>query len=61
MHRTLKAEATKPPGANAAAQQRKFNVFRQEYNEVRPHEALEMSTPTCGCFTVPSSTNSCRR
>ena len=45
MHRTLKAEATKPPGANAAAQQRKLNIFRQEYNEVRPHEALEMSTP----------------
>ena len=45
MHRTLKAEATKPPGANAAAQQRKLNHFRQEYNEVRPHEALEMSTP----------------
>ena len=45
MHRTLKAEATKPPGANAAAQQRKLNVFRQEYNEVRPHEALEMDTP----------------
>jgi transposase InsO family protein len=45
MHKTLKAEATKPPGANAAAQQRKFNDFRREYNEVRPHEALEMSTP----------------
>jgi putative transposase len=45
MHRTLKAEATEPPGTNAAAQQKKFNVFRQEYNEVRPHEALEMSTP----------------
>ena len=45
MHRTLKAEATKPPGANAAAQQRKLNVFRQEYNEVRPHESLEMDTP----------------
>jgi putative transposase len=45
MHRTLKAEATKPPGANPRAQQRKFNVFRHEYNEVRPHEALDMSTP----------------
>lgn len=45
MHKTLKDEATKPPGSNAQAQQRKFNVFRREYNEVRPHEALEMSTP----------------
>jgi transposase InsO family protein len=45
MHKTLKDEATKPPGANSRAQQRKFNAFRREYNEVRPHEALEMSTP----------------
>ena len=45
MHRTLKAEATKPPGANAAAQQGKLNDFRQEYNQVRPHESLEMDTP----------------
>jgi putative transposase len=45
MHKTLKAEATKPPAANAQAQQRKFNVFRKEYNEVRPHEALDMRTP----------------
>jgi transposase InsO family protein len=45
MHKTLKDEATKPPGATERAQQRKFNVFRQEYNDVRPHEALNMSTP----------------
>jgi putative transposase len=45
MHKTLKDEATKPPGGNGRAQQRKFNIFRREYNEVRPHEALEMSTP----------------
>lgn len=45
MHRTLKAEATKPAAANARAQQRKFNVFRQEYNEIRPHEALDMARP----------------
>ena len=45
MHKTLKDEATKPPGANSRGQQRKFNVFRREYNEVRPHEALDMNTP----------------
>lgn len=45
MHRTLKAETTKPPAANRQAQQRKFNTFRREYNEERPHEALDMSTP----------------
>lgn len=45
MHRTLKAEATQPPGSGPKEQQQKFDAFRREYNEVRPHEALEMSTP----------------
>jgi hypothetical protein len=46
MHRDLKAEATRPPGKSIQLQQRKFNNFRQEYNEIRPHEALEMKTPS---------------
>lgn len=45
MHRTLKAEATRPPAANHIAQQRRFNSFRREFNEERPHEALDMQTP----------------
>ena len=45
MHRTLKAETTRPPAANLAAQQRKFNAFRQEFNQQRPHEALDLETP----------------
>src|SRR5690606_26126692 len=45
MHRTLKAEATKPPAANIRAQQRKFNLFRAEYNDERPHEPLDMDVP----------------
>ena len=45
MHRTLKAEATRPPAANLAQQQRLFNRFRREYNEVRPHEGIELKTP----------------
>lgn len=35
MHRTLKAEATKPPAANRRAQQPKFNHFRSEFNGIR--------------------------
>ena len=46
MHRTLKAETTRPPAGNRQAQQRKFNRFIQEFNEVRPHEALDMATPS---------------
>lgn len=45
MHRTLKAETTKPPAATRRAQQERFNRFRQEYNEVRPHEALGQQPP----------------
>jgi putative transposase len=46
MHRTLKAETTRPPAANLAKQQRLFNSFRREYNEVRPHEGIELKTPS---------------
>jgi len=45
MHRTLKAETTRPPSANRSAQQRKFESFRREYNEERPHEHLNQKSP----------------
>lgn len=45
MHRTLKQETASPPAANWRAQQRAFDRFRREYNEERPHEALDMQTP----------------
>jgi transposase InsO family protein len=45
MHRTLKAEATRPPGFDIRGQQRKFNRWREEYNHERPHEALNQVTP----------------
>lgn len=45
MHRTLKAEATRPAAAAMAAQQRVFDRFRREYNTERPHEALGQATP----------------
>lgn len=45
MHRTLKAEATRPPATNCRTQQRTFNRFRDEFNNQRPHEALALATP----------------
>lgn len=45
MHRTLKAEATRPPRGSVGTQQRCFNAFRSEYNTVRPHEALRLDVP----------------
>jgi len=45
LHRTLKADATKPARATFAAQQRRFTTFQREYNEERPHEALGQQPP----------------
>ena len=45
MHRTLKAETTRPAAASLQAQQRRFNRFAHEFNFERPHEALEQNTP----------------
>ncbi len=45
MHRTLKAETARPPGMNALQQQGRFDDFVSEFNDERPHEALDMRTP----------------
>lgn len=45
MHRTLKKEATIPPGRHLTAQQKRLTAFREEYNQERPHESLGMKTP----------------
>ncbi len=45
MHLTLKRDATIPPAFNLQAQQFKFDHFRQEFNEVRPHQSLAMKCP----------------
>lgn len=45
MHRTLKAEATHPPAHTCGRQQARFDAFRDEYNCLRPHEALVLTPP----------------
>ena len=45
MHLTLKQEATRPPGINSLQQQARFDVFVNEFNNERPHQALAMKTP----------------
>lgn len=52
MHRTLKAETTRPAGQNAIQQQERFEAFREEYNNDRPHESLGGKTP--GSIYSPS-------
>lgn len=44
-HRTLADETASPPEACCAAQQRRFDLYRREYNYVRPHESLGMRPP----------------
>ena len=45
MHLTLKQDATIPPATSLRAQQHKFDHFRQEFNELRPHQSLSMKPP----------------
>jgi transposase InsO family protein len=45
MHRTLKAETTRPAASSMLSQQERFDAFREIYNEQRPHEALDLSPP----------------
>jgi transposase InsO family protein len=44
-HRTLKAETTRPAQSSMLAQQQRFDEWRVQYNEVRPHESLGQKTP----------------
>jgi transposase InsO family protein len=46
MHLTLKREATIPASKDLRGQQRRFDRWREEFNEKRPHEALGMKTPS---------------
>jgi putative transposase len=46
MHRTLKDWIRRHPHSSLEAQQRSFNAFRREFNEVRPHASLGQKTPS---------------
>ena len=56
MHRTLKAETAKPPAASAGQQQARFDRFRQDFNDNRPHARRRLASsrlrpstgPRCG-------------
>lgn len=45
MHLTLKNEATVPGSRTLIEQQGRFDIWRKEFNEYRPHEALGMNVP----------------
>ena len=50
MHGTLKAETSRPPAASPVEQQARFEHFRQDFNYVRPHEALDQNPPA-SCYS----------
>ena len=52
-HRSLKAETASPPAFTFAAQAQRTEVFVEEYNFERPHEALDLEVP--GSVYVPST------
>lgn len=58
MHGTLQAEVANTPSETRQGQQRALNLWREEFNQERPHEALGQQTPA-SCYapsprTMPS-------
>jgi len=51
MHRTLKADVA--PQASLRRQQAAFDIWRREFNDDRPHEALAMRPPARVYTTSP--------
>jgi putative transposase len=53
MHRTLKAETTRPPARDLRGQQRAFRAFCHTYDTERPHSALAGATPAAHYTASP--------
>jgi putative transposase len=53
MHRTLAEEPASPPSADVASQQMRLDAWRKDYNNIRPHQALNQRCPAE--LYVPSS------
>lgn len=50
-HKTLKTAATKPASESFAAQQKRFDNFKSEYNNDRPHQSLPEHRPPGHLYT----------
>jgi len=46
LHRTLKSEVARPARRTVGEQKASLKSFMEEYNNLRPHEALGMETPS---------------
>ena len=45
MHRDMKGELQKKPANSLHEEQERFDLWKREFNTIRPHEALGMKTP----------------
>lgn len=52
-HRILKQHTARPPAASLAAQQRRFRRFVEEYNTIRPHDAVGHAAPVTRYLPSP--------
>jgi putative transposase len=52
MHRVLHEDTARPPAATLSAQQARLDIWRNDYNGYRPHEALGQRCPAS--FYTPS-------
>lgn len=52
-YRPLQATPARPPGASRRAQPQQFHHCREELNQARPQEALDMGTPAAGYDPSP--------
>ena len=50
-HKTLKAAATKPASESLSSQQKRFDSFKSEYNNERPHQSLPEHKPPAHLYT----------
>lgn len=53
LHRTLQEATLSPPAATFRQQQRRFDAFRLDYNQQRPHQALGQSVPASVYVSSP--------
>lgn len=61
MHRTLKAETTRPAGANMLQQQERFDRFKETYNVERPTKPLASAHPRSSIVLRPADFLSARQ
>lgn len=50
-HKTLKAATTRPASHSFSAQQRRFDLYRTEYNTLRPHLSVQNHRPPGHLYT----------